>query len=389
MIAGAILCVFVCALSSRGQTPGHVTSTIVEGTVVDQNGAPVSGAQVIIRSSSFTRNGKTDSSGQFLFGSIPRAEIVLTIAAEGFAPMERRINTAAEDASQLRIILMPATIAAQVTVAATRTETRISETAASVVILDSKDLDTTAAPTIDDALRQVPGFSLFRRSGSRTANPTTQGVSLRGLGASGASRALVLADGIPLNDPFGGWVYWDRVPRVAVSQVEVMRGGASHLYGNSALGGVVSISTKIVEANVLSLETFHGNQSTPSASLFLSGRKRDWRASLAGEVFSTKGYILVPPAERGPVDTRAGSRHATNTFKIERWFGKNQHIFGSSSFFGESRENGTPLQTNRTHIREFAFGGELTSVRTGNFSACGYGGTQVYDQNFSAISVDR
>ena len=61
-------------------------------------------------------------------------------------------------------------------------------------------------------LRQVPGFSLFRRTTSRAANPTTQGVSLRGLGASGASRALVLSDGFPLNDPFGGWVYWDRAP---------------------------------------------------------------------------------------------------------------------------------------------------------------------------------
>jgi len=74
---------------------------------------------------------------------------------------------------------------------------------------------------------RCPGFSLFRRSGSRTANPTSQGVSLRGLGASGASRAVVLADGIPLNDPFGGWVYWDRVPRVSVAEVEVLRGSAS------------------------------------------------------------------------------------------------------------------------------------------------------------------
>jgi outer membrane receptor protein involved in Fe transport len=75
--------------------------------------------------------------------------------------------------------------------------------------------------------------------------------------------------------------------------------------------------------------------------------------------------------------------------KVERWFGKNQHIFGSSSFFGESRKNGTPLQINRTHIRQFSFGGELTSDKTNNFSARVYGGTQVYDQTFSAVSADR
>src|SRR3712207_8802673 len=53
---------------------------------------------------------------------------------------------------------------------------------------------TTLFRSLDDALRQVAGFQLFRRAGSRTANPTTQGVSLRATGASGASRALVLAD---------------------------------------------------------------------------------------------------------------------------------------------------------------------------------------------------
>src|SRR5437867_7540150 len=92
-----------------------------------------------------------------------------------------------------------------ITVTATRTPTRLSDTPASVVVMSRQTIAATAAPTVDDALRQVPGLALFRRSGSRTANPTSQGVSLRGVGASGASRALVLDDGIPPNDAFGGW----------------------------------------------------------------------------------------------------------------------------------------------------------------------------------------
>src|SRR5205807_1436022 len=78
-----------------------------------------------------------------------------------------------------------------ITVTATRKETRLADTPVSVVVLNRAALENTAAVTVDDALRQVPGFTLFRRAGSRTANPTTQGVSLRGIGASGASRALV------------------------------------------------------------------------------------------------------------------------------------------------------------------------------------------------------
>src|SRR5688572_20454131 len=129
-------------------------------------------------------------------------------------------------------ITIHAQVSETITVTATRTETRVADTPASVVMLSDETLAATAAPTIDDALRQVAGFTLFRRSGSRVANPTAQGVTLRGLGASGASRALVLDDGVPMNDPFGGWVYWGRVPRGSLDRVEVLRGGGSHRYGS-------------------------------------------------------------------------------------------------------------------------------------------------------------
>ena len=131
--------------------------------------------------------------------------------------------------AQLKVELAPAPFSEEVAVTAARTLTRVSETAASVVVISREDVAATAALTLDDALRQVPGFTLFRRSGSRTANPTSQGVSLRGVGASGASRAVVLADGIPINDPFGGWVYWGRVPREAVSASKCARRHV-HLY---------------------------------------------------------------------------------------------------------------------------------------------------------------
>ena len=156
--------------------------------------------------------------------------------------------------SRLQMTLLPATAAEQVTVTANRTGVRLVENATSVTILSAPDLQATAAFRLDDILRQVPGFSLFRRTTSRAANPTTQGVSLRGLGASGASRALVLSDGFPLNDPFGGWVYWDRAPRESIGSIEVASGGASHLYGSDALGGVINIIRKPVDRNYVSLE---------------------------------------------------------------------------------------------------------------------------------------
>ena len=114
-----------------------------------------------------------------------------------------------------------------VVVTATRSEQPIGEAPASVTVLSREDIRQGAGQSLDDILRQVPGFSLFRRSSSLVSHPTTQGVSLRGIGPSGASRALVLLDGVPVNDPFGGWVYWDRIPLQSVEQVEVVRGGGS------------------------------------------------------------------------------------------------------------------------------------------------------------------
>src|SRR5947209_2187456 len=141
-------------------------------------------------------------------------------------------------AGPLHLLLTPAAFQDKVTVTASRRLAALGETAASAVVLSSADLRATAGIGTDDALRQVPGFTLFRRTPSRSANPTTQGATLRGLAGSGASRALVLEDGVPLNDPFGGWVYWGRVPRVAIERLEVVRGGGSDLYGSAALAGV-------------------------------------------------------------------------------------------------------------------------------------------------------
>jgi len=382
----AILSFFSFASTVQSQSS---TSASIEGVVVDQDGASLAGVLVGVSARSFNAQVRSDTHGLFRFASVPKTIVTLSVFARGFARVERKLNPALGDTFQLRIVLPPAPISEQVTVTATRMDTRIGDTAASVSVLDSAELRTTAAITLDDALRQVPGFTLFRRSGSRTANPTSQGVSLRGLGASGASRAIVLADGIPLNDPFGGWVYWDRVPHESVTQVDVLRGGASHLYGSSALGGVVNIITKQADSNAVSFEASYGNERTPDASLFLGGRKDNWEASLTAESFRTDGYILVAPNERGLVDTRASSRHAVIDLKLERLFGESRRVFAGASFFGESRANGTPLQTNRTHIRQFTLGGDWQFVHAGSMSARAYGGSEVFDQNFSSVSTDR
>lgn len=277
-------------------------------------------------------------------------------------------------------LLLAQTASETITVTATRTETHVADTPASVVVLSRQALQETAAPTLDDALRQVAGFTLFRPTGSRVANPTAQGVSLRGVGASGASRALVLDDGVPLNDPFGGWVYWGRVPRAALDRVEVLRGGASDLYGSSAMGGVIQF---VRRNSGIEVEAEAGSQETGTASFFAAGERGAWSGNVAADFLSTAGYVLVRPEQRGLVDVNAAARHLTLDATLRRG-----GAFLRASHYRESRDNGTPLQQNDTTMRHLAIGGDA-ALFGGTLALRAYGSDQDYFQTFSAIAADR
>jgi outer membrane receptor protein involved in Fe transport len=246
---------------------------------------------------------------------------------------------------------------------------------------DRHALETMPAATVDDALRSVPGFSLFRRSSSRVANPTTQGVTLRGLAASGSSRALVLADGIPMNDPVGGWVYWNRVPAAALEGVSVARGAAGDLHGADALAGVVAIRSADDEgARVLAEGGSHA-----SARVSAYGGKAFAHGIFFGaaEGMTTDGFVIVEPAVRGSVDTPAASRHGS-VHAAANVDTRPAYLAIRAAHFAESRRNGTPVQRNATQIT-------LASLRAVGRAWAGsaYASSQEYEQTFSAVLAGR
>jgi outer membrane receptor protein involved in Fe transport len=362
----------------------------VRGVIKDQSGAVVAGAQVSLRAGGFQAGRPTASDGRFDFSEVPAPDGKLEVTAKGFASVEKEWKVGkGKESLFLVIVLRPAARAQEVTVTAARMETPLSETTADVRVLTERQVAATPALTLDGVLQQVPGFTLFRRTGSRVANPTAQGVSLRGVGASGASRALVLVDGIPLNDPFGGWVYWDRVPRQAVGRMEVVRGGVSDLYGSHAMGGVINILTRKATTSEFSLDTSYGNENTPDGSFWSSIRHGPWTMDFDGEAFNTDGYILVNAQDRGTVDTRANSEHEVGDATLERKFGETGRVFAKTTYFRETRANGTPLTYNRTHTRQLAIGADWVSQRAGSFTFRGYGGPEMFDQTFSAVAADR
>jgi outer membrane receptor protein involved in Fe transport len=357
-------------------------SSVMTGTVTDASGAVVDGASVkCVTNAEVVTTTSPDGTFNIDATACPSKKFVAE--APGFGSAEFTAT-----AAPISVVLEPRPIDSRVTV--TGTSRFISESSASVAVLATSRLALSPGLTLDDKLRQVPGFTLFRRTGSRTANPTTQGVSLRGVGASGASRALVLKDGIPLNDPFGSWVYWGRAVSESVSEVEILRGSGGDIYGTAAVGGVVSIHTlRPSEKAVFSMDGALGDGPSPYLSAYGSMGHRWLRGSLAAEVFNSPGYIPVDKASRGGVDTRANVRRSTVEPTVEVSFDPNIRAFASGEFYREVRDNGSPLQTNDTHLNSYSGGLDALLDKWGTITARAFGGRELYHQSFSAIADDR
>jgi outer membrane cobalamin receptor len=355
----------------------------INGIVVDASGAPVAGATIAVEGQA---DGAVHSGndGRFrIAGARPDAQ--LRISAQGFATAVIRLTAPVSD-EPLRIVLAPASVSESITVTASRGLNAL-ETPAAATVLTNAELVNSAAGAVDDALRNTPGFTLFRRSSSRVANPTTQGVTLRGVSGSGASRTLVLADGLPLNDPFGSWVYWNRIPQAAIDRIEVVRGATGDLYGADALGGVIQVLTLSPAHLRVRAITEGGSNDTARGSVFGGYGTRGWNVAVAGEALGTDGVFVLRPEDRGAVDRPADSDYhsafASVGYERDTWRGTIR-----ASVYGEDRGNGTARQINNTDWHQVA--GDVRGPAGGGvWTARVAGGTQNYYQTFTAVAVDR
>ncbi len=262
-----------------------------------------------------------------------------------------------------------------------------AEAPASMTILGAPEVQTVPGVNLDDRLRQVPGFTLFRRSSGLVANPTTQGISLRGLGSTGASRTLVLWDGVPLNDPFGGWVYWTRVAPESVNQIEVTRGASSSVFGDRAMSGSISLFSKPIDARHYYGAIEGGNRGQVSPSVGYWDRIGNWGFGAQGRAFRFDGYPIVPATIRGRIDTPANVEFVTGDTRLE--YTKGAHRVGLKfDVLAEDRANGTPIQTNSTSIGSLA-GTYARQWSRDSVNVTGFFQSQEFRAGFSAIAATR
>lgn len=357
-------------LTMRAQAPSPILITIE-----DVSGAALAGA--VVTDNNGRVFGRSNTAGQVTIEcALP---CTVQISANGFTPQSELLTTTAT------VKLTPAKIAEQVTVTAYRTPIGDLESPATTRTLTEETLRTSAAITLDDELRQLPGVELFRRSSSLVANPTSQGISLRGLGSTSASRTLVMEDDVPVNDPLGSWIHWQETPELAVREVELVRGGASDLYGSSAIGGVVNIIPARPTSKELEVRSTYGGEETYDQSALATAKQDAWGGLIAAGMIGTDGYIQESPSQRGPVD-QPSNVHSQNALVAGEHQNGALREFARVSGFNELRHNGTPYQFNGTRLTRYATGTDWTSRQGNALGLRLYGNDERYRQTFSSIS---
>lgn len=225
----------------------------------------------------------------------------------------------------------------QIVVTGMRPFPAVGEAAFGTTTLDAETL--AKSDRLDDALRQVPGLSLFRRSTSINANPTTQGVSLRGIAPSGAGRALVLLDGVPVNDPFGGWVIWSALPWEDLSGAQVLRGAGTGIYGAGALTGTIML-TEREGANSISIADAEAGE-LGSYRIGVSGGATLGDVDLFAHLSGTRsdGWVPVDASHRGAADNHLWLDSGSGSLRAQTEIG-DITTTARISFYDEARGAG-------------------------------------------------
>lgn len=267
-------------------------------------------------------------------------------------------------------------------------DARPGDKAFDVVEIDADRIAANASARLESVLSDVAGLQQFRRSDSRSANPTSQGISLRGIGGNASSRALLVLDGVPQADPFGGWVAFPAYATDRIGRIRVTRGGGSGYLGAGALAGTVEIdSVAPGDRAPLSATAAYGSRDsvdTRGTALLSAGRGF---AMLSGAYARGDGFVPIVREDRGPVDGPAPYEQYSGAARAVIDLGGDAELQGNLAAFADRRTRGTAFTANRSE-------GADASVRVvgrgrWGYSALAYLQTRAFASQFAGIDAAR
>jgi outer membrane receptor protein involved in Fe transport len=275
------------------------------------------------------------------------------------------------------------------TITATRSARTIREVPASVVVLQPVDKVETAAKSVSDFLRIIPGYTTKDYQSSTVTSPSNAAPSLRGLGGTSASRTLVLLDGIPMNEPFAGWVHWPRIPLGLVKQVEVVRGGGAGVWGDRAMGGVINLITTEPRETAVTVTASAGSYGATHTGVVGTARKDRVGLLFAGDLMGMSGWQNVPATIRGPIDKNVNSRdkvlYAKGVYDVTPLI--QVHLTGN--YMTDRRHNGSVLKYNNTEVTDLRSGLRWVTAGGSAITTNVYRSHTDFASNSSSDALDR
>lgn len=248
-----------------------------------------------------------------------------------------------------------------------------------------REIEQSPSHELDQLLKDAPGVQLFRRSDARSGHPTSQGVTLRALGGNASSRALLMLDGVPQTDPFGGWVNWPAYDPEDLSQIRVVRGGGSVTYGPGALAGTIEMVSSA--ATGASGEVDYGSRNSFEARAREGVALGSGVLSLSGRMERGDGFIPITAATRGPADEPAPYREWSERARWVMPIGGTTELQASVDGFHDWRTRGTDFSVDRTNGAD----GSLRLVGRGSWqwTALGYWQWRNLMSSFASVSPGR
>ncbi|MDQ8188270.1 TonB-dependent receptor [Pelagicoccus sp. SDUM812002] len=220
---------------------------------------------------------------------------------------------------------------------------------AAVSTIGLPDLELGQFRDISDALAFYPGIASYRRTHSIAAHPTTQGVRLRNFGANATSRSLVLYNGVPQNDPFGAWIYWNQYDLSQVEALMIHPSGIGETWGNMASGGLVSMIAREAAPGARSFEASLGSSDRYDIKAYAAEKVGDEAVFDLGIHHSdTDGFHTLLESQRGAVDEPANSTATSLNSRLSWTSGDYWNSQISLRLLDEERGNGTPVGRNST-----------------------------------------